>query len=262
MQESGTSEKQNNGSKIVFASMGALYLLVCLCLGMFVYVSRQQIPGIRDYFPTQTAMPTATSPPTATPVVHKPDGTDRVFKDDFSYNRSNWRSKWSDDKVNFKDGNLIVESSSINSIGMTQCSECVFAHSFYMDADFSTNQEIDEGYGISFNIKNGKSAYDERYVFQIQPVNGSYVLSKVTIVSSENVWMRRISKKSNLIKPYPAINKLGAFLSKDKIELYINGKLVDTYQDPGTEFVPGTFGFYVDSGGFQLIVDNLFSYEK
>ena len=59
------------------------------------------------------------------------------------------------------------------------------------------------------------------------------------------------------IQPYPAVNKLSIYVNKSMVEFYINGKLIDTYQDAGTSFQSGQVGLYVNDTGFRLIADNL-----
>lgn len=58
------------------------------------------------------------------------------------------------------------------------------------------------------------------------------------------------------IRPHPNANTLSVYVDKSYIELYINGKFVDTYQDTGTSFQGGQFGVFIDDKG-SLIVDNL-----
>lgn len=258
MEPTSPTTGEGSSSRMVFAGMGALYVLMCLCLGAFLFVARQQIPGLQNYFPTETFTPGPTSTPTATPVVHKPRTRYQVYEDDFSSDVKNWWSNWHRDQAKVTQNGKLSVHASKGYFEMTRCTPCKFDHeNFYLEADFATDKEIDENYGFAFNTRN---AYDDCYVFMINPVEGSYSLYKKTVRASKNLWMMRISKDSKLIKAYPATNQLAIYFNKDYFEFYINGTMVDTYHDPGTSLTDGYFGFYVEGGDFQLLADNLFGY--
>lgn len=247
------SPNQNSGSGIVLGCVTAVYILACLCIGGYAYFFRQQIPGVQNYFPTETATPTAT------PIPHQPTHGDKVIKDDFSDNKKDWQSESNNSTTYVKDGILVLWSARGDSYGLTKCGTCPkLADNLYIEADFSTNQAIDEYYGLAFNIGGN---YDAFYSFQINATQERYVLYKRKS-GYDHPWMLRISKETSLIKPYPQANKLAISFDKDLIKLYINGSEVDSYKDPETEFRSGAFGFYVDSIGFHLIVDNLYAYGK
>lgn len=260
MEPTSPTTGEGSSSRIVFAGMGALYVLMCLCLGAFLFVARQQIPGLQNYFPTETYTPGPTSTPTATPVVHQPRTRYQVYEDDFSTDIKNWWStNWTtgEDPNITKNGKLVLESAK-GRFGMSRCTPCKFDHdNFYLEADFATDKLIDEDYGFAFNTRN---EYDDCYIFMINPVQGNYTLYKKSVRGSKNLWMMHISKDSKLIKAYPATNQLAIYFNKDYFEFYINGTMVDTYHDPGTSLTDGYFGFYVNDGGFQLLADNLFGY--
>lgn len=253
---SETPNQQNGGANIIFVGMAVLYGLICLCLGVIVFIYRQQIPGFQAYSPSETAATTVT------PVPHKPDASDKVFKDDFTENTQQWKDEWNEADVEVKNGHLSLISRGATATAMTKCAVCMFPHNhFYIEADFSTDLATDQGYGFAFNLQ---GAYNF-YMFLINPSQERYLLYKTYFnvnSQSDSSWMLRLSKKSRLIKPYPQVNKLGVFFEKDRMELYINGQMVDTYEDPGTELTFGKFGFYTNGGGFEVIGDNLFSYSK
>src|SRR5690348_8732245 len=100
MEPTSPNTEEGKSAGLVFAGMGALYLVVCLCLGAFIFFARQQIPGLQSYFPTETATPRPTSTPTTTPVAHKPKTRYQVIEDDFSSNGKGWFSNWGKDHVN------------------------------------------------------------------------------------------------------------------------------------------------------------------
>ena len=252
--------RQNSGTGAVIAGFAALYLLVCLCLGTSGYAlyaaSRQPFPNTRGYFPTLTAMPDAT------PVVHKPAADDKVIQDDFSDNKHAWISRWSDGTLAIKNGRLSLSTSAADSIEMAQCNVCPFlGNKYYIEADLSTSQSVDSYYGIAFNINN---SYHDFYVFEINTQIGRFDLYKTirSPVSGDDIWMKRLSKNSSLIKPYPQVNKLGVYFDRDSMQLYINENQVESYQDIGTDLSSGAYAFYIEDPGFALMVDNFFAYGK
>lgn len=250
--------ESNHGSIVIFGSLGVLYLLMCVCLGVFAFFLRQGIPAIQNYSPTRRALHTATS----TPVVHTPAKDDRVIESDFSDNAQVWQSKWQTGKVKVAGGHLSIEATG-NTTGIAECEACRFTHQhFYIEAELSTTQKTNFGYGIVFNISTAYSGYDgSYYLFQINPTTGRYFLYKLK-ATNPSTWMLRLSKDSTLIKAYPQANKLGVAFNNDTIELYLNGTTVESYQDPRTILNSGQFGFFVDGSDFELNIDNLFSYGK
>jgi hypothetical protein len=259
--ETNTTEpatENNHGSIIVFGSLAVLYLLLCLCLGGFIFFSRQGIPALRNYFPTPKALRTLTP----TPVVHIPAKDDVVIESDFSDNTQSWQSKWQTGRVRVANGHLSIQTIG-NVTGIAECEACRFAHEqFYIEAELSSTKKTNTGYGIAFNISSAYGAYEgSYYLFQINAATGRYFLYKFKAASSSN-WMLRLSKDSDLVKAYPQTNKLGVAFNKDTIELYLNGIMVESYQDPGTILNSGRFGFFVDNSDVELNIDNLFSYGK
>ena len=94
------------------------------------------------------------------------------------------------------------------------------------------------------------------YVFQINAEAKNYYVSH----HSTNNWLLRTSGESDLIRSYPSANTLGIYVNKDSLEFYINGKIANSYQETGISFQSGAIGFYVDSPGFKVIVENLAVY--
>jgi hypothetical protein len=240
---------QDGGTKIAILGLAGLYFLVCLCIGIFIFPFRQQIPGIQNYSPTAT--PTLT----ATPIAHWPASGDKIIEDDFADNNLQWQSVWDNDNVSVRGGKLYL-SAAPGEFAMAECLLCPSLRSnYYVQADLATDQAIDESYGIVFSASAYHSDY---YLFEINSTRGIYALYKYR----GDDWTRRMGRKSDLIKSYPDINTLGVSIDNDVIALYINGQMVDTYQDTLSVIASGTFSIYVNSSSFTLIVDNLFAYGK
>jgi hypothetical protein len=243
--------KQNGGSGIVFGSMAILYALVCLCLGGYVYIFRQQIPVIQNYFPTMT------STPTATPITHQPSSGDQVFKDDFANNKNDWYGDTSlPTRVEVIKGEMHISTEGNAGPAFVYCRFCPTLKSpYYLQADFSTDRATDEPYGIGFSSEEYHATF---YFFEINSTSKAYDFYKFT----NRDWTLRTSRKSDLIKPYPKVNTLGVSIDHDLITLYINEQIVDTYEDTGDIMSSGTFWPYVDRPGVIVIVDNFYGYGK
>jgi hypothetical protein len=245
------SGQDGGGIRIVVGCMSALYVFICLCFGVYVYIFRQQIPVVQNYFPTIT--PT----PTATPVTHKPTNGEKIFKDDFSNNQNGW---YGEDLpltlLEINNGKLRLKSLNTGASGYAYCQSCpILTSPYYIQADLSTDRPTKETYGIGFSSVDFHSVF---YLFEITTEPPAYNLYKY----KNQTWTRRISRETDLIKLYPSVNTLGISLDHDLITLYINGEIVDTYEDTGSVMGSGKFWPYVDDVGFTLILDNLYTYGK
>jgi hypothetical protein len=94
---------------------------------------------------------------------------------------------------------------------------------------------------------------DSFYLFQINTEAKKYYLYHHTY----DGWSLRAAGESNHIKSFPASNILGIYANQDIAEFYINGEIIDSYNQSKPTFQFGYFGFYVDDTDFQLIIDNL-----
>ena len=244
--------RQDHSERIVIGCITALCILICVGLGTSCYLLWPQAwPGQRLLVATPTLLPTGTA------LTHQPPAGDKVFRDDFSNNDSKWRGEDNPPaNVLVNDGKLTLEALRPGAFGAAYCQSCpTLASPFYIQADLSTNQSIDEAYGLAFG---STATHDDFYVFQINEQSSRFFLYKY----DAQTWTLRTSRKSDLIRPYPNANTLGVDLDKDLIVMYINGQEVDTYQDTGNALGSGTFWPYTDNAGFRLTVDNFFAYGK
>ena len=242
---------RNTGVVVILGGLVAFSLLICMCLAIYAY-------GMWKEVSVAKGNPYGNTPnPTAALTTPQPASGDRVLTDDFSNNKKNWQSRWTSGYVLVNNGQLFLESDQGNQLAFTRCDGCApFTKHFYVQADFTTNQAIDENYGIVFNFENN---FRDFYSFEINAVEGRYSLY-ANGTNRDDIWMMRISRQSKLIKPYPAVNRLAVSFDNDLMLLYINGSQVDSYNDPGTELKPGEFGFYVENTGYKVIVDNLYAF--
>ncbi|MGC1377534.1 MAG: hypothetical protein WA821_14975 [Anaerolineales bacterium] len=247
-----TTSKKNNGVGIIFGSMAVLCALVCLCLGGYVYIFRQQIPGVQNYFPTAT--PTATAP------AHQPASGDIVFRDGFSDNKNQWYVCCTEitpsSSFEISNGKLRLASIRQGRESDIYCRFCPALKSpYYFQVELSTDRPTKDAYGMGFSSDEG---HDIFYLFEINTDPPQYELYKFRY----QTWAMYISRKTDLIKPYPNTNTLGVSLDHDLITLYINGQIVDTYEDTGNVLGSGTFWPHTDDVGPTVVVDNLYAYGK
>jgi len=247
--------------KTVTIVVGCLFF-VCVIVFAFLIgltaIYRQDIPAIKNYFPTLT--PTLTPTPTPTPIprilVHLPPNDLPVLKEDFTTNQNDWSSYYFYSKVEVKNGKLLVEAfDSHIGIGYCFCKspfDQPLADNYYFQADISTSSLTRELYGLAFGLDD-----DNFYIFTINQHVGAFFLDKKT----KDGWISLFSARSTIIKPYPGTNTLSIYFDHGTIDLYINGQPVTTYEDK-EPFNKGKIGIYTNDSGFQVIVDNVFAYNE
>jgi hypothetical protein len=242
------SKKTNYLGEFIIGVGSLLFLCLAPALcSIFYYFSTLQ-PQTSAVNPFATSLPPTTSTPHMIPAEQK--NADVIFKDDFSDDSHGWEDGENWYKAQVALGKLLLESLDQGYYATAECGLCPTLKSpFYLQADFSTGREIDNDYGIYFNY----DKEDNFFLLTINPQAGRYYIYQ----NYNDVWALVASGKSQEIKKFPAINTLGIYASKDRVELYVNGKLIDSYQQSGHSFHEGDFGFYSDDAGFQLIVDNL-----
>ena len=239
--------------------VGCLFLSILLmagCLGILTIISRQNIPYVQNYFPTQTATPPHI-------LVGQPAASVKITKEDFLTNKNEWSSLYWYAKTEVKDGKLFLESFQDKEMAIGYCNLCSFVVSsnhalrtpYYLQADFNTDKKVDEPYGLIFSAVQAKE--NSYYIFVINPTSDFYAAIKV----QNGKWENLTSGYSDLIKPYPETNALSVEVEAGHITLYINGQKLTDFIDK-SPLADGQIGFIAGNAGFKLIVDNLFAYHK
>jgi hypothetical protein len=232
-------------------------LMILTCFAILIAIYKQKIPYVQNYFPT----PTATPPHILLP---QPASDVKVTNDDFSDNLGDWSVFYSLSKAEVKDGKLFLESFEDGGFAIGYCDFCSFVlstnHSlrtpYYLQADFNTDKEVNEYYGLVFNVIREKHSY---YIFAVNPIEKIYNLDKFqddkwTNISSE-------TDESNVIRPYPETNTLSVDFEGKAITLYANGKMLISLTDENPTDM-GKIGVFIGNRGFKLIVDNVFAYHR
>jgi hypothetical protein len=235
-------------------AIGAGYILFfCLALAFcsaLYYISYQQQPQSSPINTFATSLPPTT--PTSHILPAEAKNASEIFKDDFSNDSHGWEG--SDDFASKQVtlGKLLFKSVSENSYVFTGCGSCPNLGSpFFLQADFSTGKATDKGYGIYFNYEEEKN--DNFFLFRINPEARKYYFYQ----GDDDGWSLLAAGESSEIQSFPAVNHLGIYANKDLVELYVNGKIIDSYRQSGHVFHKGDFGFYLDGLDSQLVVDNL-----
>jgi hypothetical protein len=251
------SEKKISYLWEYLVTAGYLLLFCALTFGCaaFFYVNRSLYsPLSRPPYEFATNLP----PRTATPHIPSIDpfkAETPIFRDDFSNNDHQWLSSQDETKEKLDSDRLFFQARNEDGYGLISCDDCPYLESsYYLEASLSTNLETDDDYGLAF--KRSKTL-DDFYIFIINPESKKYALWHHT----PDDWSFRSSGETNLIRPYPESNTLGLYASKDFIELYINGEIIDSYTESNSSFDTGYFGFYANASWFGVYVDNVVIYE-
>ncbi len=236
------------------------FLLFCLAGSAFIYfyslaVTKQAGESVNWI---ATGLPPLTPSPHIPAMI--PTTAARIYSDDFSFDRAlSWEVVNYDPDLNdiqVRDGRLYLSSSGSDYYQMARCVRCPYMNQpFLIQADLTTDRIADDYFGIVFH--QGPTDYSF-YVFGINPKAGKYFLFRV----SPDGWSLRTSGDSGWIKPFPAVNRLGVYASGDRVELYINGQIVDSYQEANVSFQTGNCALYVGSSGFELIADDFMIYAE
>lgn len=248
----------NNKVLIIGCSLLACIIL-SICLITFTVIFRQQIPVIKNYFPTVTPIPTPTSIPHI--LVHAPSDNTLILKDDFTTNQNDWSAYYIKSKIEVRNGKLAIESFEYNSVGIAECfckspadlpiTDLYYADTYYLQADVSTEKWTTKIYGLAFGLDKAIGFYE----FSVNPIDQVFYLQK----SLKTGWANLTSGSSKAIKPYPDANTLSVYFDHGTIELFINGEKVATYIDENP-ISKGKIGFIANDFDFKLLVDNLFVY--
>jgi len=233
--------------------IGVGYILFfCLALTLcstFYYLSELQ-PQSSPINTFATSLPPTTPTPHIVPAEQK--NADEIFKDDFSDDSHAWAGSDDVSRENVTLGKLLFESLNKDSYAFTGCGYCPQLQSpFYLQADFSTGKATDRGFGIYFNYEDNQSG--DFFLFRINPEARKYYLFQ----GDKDGWSLLAAGESSEIKSFPNVNTLGLYANRDVLEMYVNGKIIDSYKQSGHVFHKGDFGFYIDGSDAQLVIDNL-----
>jgi len=242
------------------------YTPLIVVMGYLLFFALVLILCLASYFlnyPLQAAPKNifATSLPAATPSPHVSStlqsGYARIFEDNFSGNQNDWMNIQGSQNSQIKDGKLLFESLRQGKYEIATCIHCPSLNEpFFLQADIGTDTLTDKNFGFVFTM-NCRCASGYFYAFEINPEHKSYSF----YYHYQDNWSLRMVGESDQIRSYPAVNTLGIYANKSSLEFYINGKIVDSYQESGAPYQIGLFGFYVDDSGFKLTAGNLIVYK-
>jgi hypothetical protein len=233
-------------------AIGAGYVIwICLaitvCSAFYYFTYLQPL-----YSPIN---PFATSLPPLTPIPHVPSASEQASENTvieaFDDNTHQWAHSDRFSKIEVKKGKLVIESLQEGSTAPVACDAELCTpgdEAYFLQADFSTDVETDQGFGILFNQLNSGEHF---FLFEISATKAYRLYHRTA-----DGWSIRLGGESDLIKAFPAVNTLGIYVNKDTVEFYINGKVVDSYSESGRSFQIGQIGFSASNSGFKLLVDN------
>lgn len=258
--------------------LSAGFASICvLFLAMFSFFQPDQLSLSDRYFPSPTATltatptstptltptrtprptPTNTLPPSLTPTAYlllSPLEGETVVEDTFETNALGWSSSYSNNTFRVENGKLSIQAKEIGYIGLALCYNCpVYGQSFYFQAELVLEKNVSTDYGLAFCASPLNSEY---YTFMIQPLYSSYALFKHT---GDN-WEPLIENASSTaIHKYPASNTLAVKFDNGRLDLSINGSLVESYED-ANPFLCRRAGVIVGNGKVNLLADNVYTY--
>lgn len=208
--------------------------------------------------PTKTLTPTRTPTPTITTTPHPfldPAEGVTVFNETFESNTWDWDAAYRNNSSNVENGKLMIKSNELGYVGMALCYGCkAFINGFYYQAELLPEEETSVSYGISYCASLSSNDY---YVFQVNTLLPTYSLFKY----ASDDWEVFINREpSNTINKYPGSNTLGVKYDQGKMDLYINGILVDSYMDENQPSC-NKIGVFVDGSNLEIFADNIFVYD-
>jgi hypothetical protein len=219
-----------------------------------------EVDNIELRIPTPLATPTPKiiTTPTITSTAHallEPPQDVVILEDRFDDNINKWDPFYVTTSVDFHDGKMYMRSNKRNLIGLSLCWGCpLYEDTFYFQAELVLAKDSATGYGLAFCTTGIGNNY---YIFQIQPADQTFSLDQ----STTKGWRTLVSNEDmNLINAYPNTNTLAVFFDKGRMDLYINGSLATSYEDPNPPYCRRT-GVYIDGGLVDLIIDNAFAYD-
>ena len=208
---------------------------------------------------TATLTPTITPTPTLTLTPHAllapPEGV-TVLGDKFDNTKLGWVKFYNGTSSKIKDGELNMESNNIGYVGMVTCINCpVTDNIYYFQAEVYPEVETDVLHGIAFCINGHDNDY---FVFHIDSKNRKFSLYKNIAKGDWTLIYNDLP--SDAIKKYPEHNTLGVYFDSGNMDLYINGTKIQSLKYPDI-LKCKQVGIYVNDGGINIHVDNVFMYK-
>lgn len=232
-------------------------ILLCLAFAFFYlyFFLTYAIPKPKEE-PVNTF---ATSLPPITPTPHF-SFTDlqdkkKIFEDNFSDDANHWtmHKDFIDEKV--VDGQLVFESVVEDNYAFTGCQSCpALDQPYFLQVDLATKEAVTDELGIVFNLDYSTDSF---FVFQINSESRKYYFYH----NVDDAWSLRAAGETSHIKPSPESNTLGVYADHGKVDLYVNGHIIESYYQANHNFYEGDFSFYVDDWRFQVFADNLIIYD-
>jgi hypothetical protein len=127
----------------------------------------------------------------------------------------------------------------------------------YIEADVQMGAcSTSDGYGLVFRVPE-QVAYNQGYFFGVT-CDGKYSLRVWDGLSGQNgktTWLRYPKGSEFVLKGKDAVNTLGVMLVDDSITLYINGELVEQFNDD--TYMEGFFGLFINRDHTENLTINV-----
>jgi hypothetical protein len=240
-ESSGQGRANRKGVIVVVGYALWIVLALVACSAIYYFDNIQSSPGLKAQLPTAT--------PAARITPGELSNADKIFEEHFVNSPNAWSAFQGSTQFSMRDGSLALKSLDAREFAAVDCIYCVsLLQPYYLQADLTTDAATPTTYGILFKLD---LAYNGLfYAYLINAKSQEYFLYSL----SGNTWALHTSGASDFIEPYPNSNTLGIFVRDDYLELYVNGNRIDTFQETNTSFQKGSFGFYINDAGPQLIV--------
>jgi len=182
-------------------------------------------------------------------------GLQTFFEDDFSNNENNWRKPTDGTYIaEVRDGELFIQSNMNDSFLVAKCGDCpLMRDAYFLQADLRTTEATNQLFGVVFASSWFHTEIETCYVFTINTESKEYGLFHYKNES----WSIRMLGVSDLIRSFPEKNKLSILANGDTVQFYINEEFLESYTQTAEKFHDGSFGFYVNSEDYELVVDDL-----
>ena len=203
--------------------------------------------------PTATASPTAVAFPLTQILARAPSHGEKVLEEHFDDNQQNWQAYYTNRPMTVKDGLLQMANKEKGYVALAWCMSCGdFKDAYYYQADVKLNEFSNIAYGLAFSIRDNNNYY----IFNISNESSTYALFK--LVNDE--WDTLIDYTSTTEISDSLPNTLSVYFDHGKIDLFINGALVNSYTD-SSPHSGGKIGLIVNDSGVTLYADNVLAYQ-